>query len=106
MSFKQYHVIQTVSCQFPVGEDDLYDILKEVTKVTEWFDMGLALGLVYSTLTEIKINNREQVSDCRRDMFMCWLRKMDRVVNQKGLPSWRSLVRALSGGVAYITQRL
>ena len=68
--------------------------------MTKWFDTGLALGLKYPTLEKIKIKNREDVDDCRRDMLVCWLRRMDRV-NQTRLPSWRSLVRALSGAVAY-----
>ena len=68
--------------------------------MTKWFDTGLALGLKYSTLMKIQIKNREDVDDCRIDMLVCWLRRMDGV-DQKGLPSWRSLVRALSGAVAY-----
>ena len=81
-------------------EDDLGDVLEEVTDVTKWFDTGLALGLKYPTLEKIKIKNREDVDDCRRDMLVRWLRRVDKV-DQKGLPSWRSLVRALSSKLAY-----
>ena len=64
--------------------------------MTKWFDTELK----YSTLMKMKIKNREYVDDCWINMLVCWLRRMDGV-DQKGLPSWRSLVRALSGAVAY-----
>ena len=68
--------------------------------MTKWFSSGLALGLRPSTLEKIKIKYREDVDDCKRDMLLCWLRRMDRV-DQKGLPSWRSLVRALTSKLVY-----
>ena len=81
-------------------EDSLVDVVLELIAVTRWFDLGLMLGLKPATLEKIKINNREKVDDCKRDMLLDWLRKVDNVP-QKGQPSWRTLVVALRGPLAH-----
>ena len=52
-----------------------------------WYNLGLELGLDESTLNAIKINCREQVEDCFREMLSKWL--------QSVTPSWNALVKAL-----------
>ena len=73
----------------------------ELIAVTRWFNLGLTLGLNPPTLEKIKLRNREgEVDDCKRDMLLGWLRKVDNVA-QKGHPSWRTLVVALRGPLAH-----
>lgn len=81
-------------------EDSLGDVIIEVIDVTKWFHLGLALGLKPATLKKIKIKNRENVDDCKVDMLLGWLQKVDNVP-QKGHPSWRTLVVALRGPLAH-----
>ena len=84
-------------------EDSLYDVLTEVTTVTRWFNLGLALGLVSSTLEKIRVANRggkEQVDDCKKDVLLGWLRMVDRVP-ERGVPSWRSLAIALNSPIVH-----
>ena len=58
--------------------------------VTEWFPLGLALGLDSPTLEKIECDNQGQVDRCMADMLDAWLR-------QKGhIASWRTLAEALS----------
>ena len=91
-------VINCNSWLFPLSAevvDSHYDVISELFEVTRWFDLGLALGLNYRpTLESIKIENRERVDDCKRDMTLAWLQMQDNV-RKKGPPSWRTLVAAL-----------
>ena len=59
-----------------------------------WFELGLALGLYYGTL---KFIQSESLNDdkCLTDTLAAWLKQKDRVPEQ-GVPSWKSLVRALA----------
>ena len=59
-----------------------------------WFDLGLAMGLYYHTLKVIQTECFND-DDRLRDALAAWLRRKD-MVPQQGLPSWRSLTRALS----------
>ena len=59
-----------------------------------WFELGLALGLYYGTLKVIK-SEYSKDDDYLRDTLAAWLEQKDRVP-QQGIPSWRSLTRALA----------
>ena len=59
----------------------------------EWYDVGLALGLLPRTLDAIQTQSADLIT-CRRTMLVEWLRQKDQVL-QKGRPSWRTLVKAL-----------
>ena len=43
-------------------------------KVTEWYELGLQLGVDDAELEEIEKNNRGDIRACRRNMFRAWLR--------------------------------
>ena len=60
-----------------------------------WFDLGLVLGLYYGTLKYIQCDARSNVEQCLKEMLAAWLKQQDGV-RQQGLPSWRSLTRALA----------
>ena len=57
-------------------------------KVTEWYELGLQLGVDDAELEEIEKNNRGDLRACRRSMFRAWLRITPS-------PSYQQLVEAL-----------
>ena len=57
-------------------------------KVTEWYELGLQLGVDDAELEEIEKNNRGDLRACRRNMFRAWLRISPS-------PSYQQLVEAL-----------
>ena len=54
----------------------------------EWMDLGVEMGLSYSTLEAIEVERCKRVNDCRRDMFATWLQMRDKV-STVGEPSWK-----------------
>ena len=62
--------------------------------LTKWRDLGLELGLHYSTLEKIRSQQRDNIDDCKIDMLSAWLRQQDDV-SQRGVPSWSVLQAAL-----------
>ena len=76
----------------------LHDVMSEtVNVILEWYNLGLALGLLPRTLDVIQSQNVDPTT-CRRTMLTDWLRKKDHV-SQTGHPSWRTLVRALRSAI-------
>ena len=57
-------------------------------KVTEWYELGLQLGVEDAELEAIEKNNRGDLKACRRNMFRAWLRITPS-------PSYQQLVEAL-----------
>ena len=78
----------------PEAIDDLKDVLHVTDSIVRWKDLGLQLGLSYSTLEAIEMERCKKVNDCRMDMFVAWLRMKDKV-STVGEPSWRLLKFAL-----------
>ena len=73
-------------CTFNIGIDDLYRVNCEVTAVTDWHSLGIALKL--SSLEEIGANYKDPAR-CMTEVLVTWLR-------QHQTPhSWKSLVSAL-----------
>ena len=58
-------------------------------KVTEWYELGLQLGVDDAELEVIEKNNRGDLKACRRSMFRAWLRITPS-------PSYQQLVEALT----------
>ena len=65
-----------------------------IRDLNDWKDLGLQLGLLFSTLTDIETYRRGKPSECRIDMLSAWLQQQDNVP-QKGVPSWSVLRAAL-----------
>ena len=78
----------------PAAIDDLRDVLHVTRSLKRWMDLGVELGLSYSTLEAIEVERSKRVNDCRRDMFVAWLRMRDKV-SAVGEPSWSVLQAAL-----------
>ena len=57
-------------------------------QTTEWYDLGLQLGIEDAELEEIQSNNPKNIRTCRREMFRAWLRITSS-------PSYQQLVEAL-----------
>ena len=57
-------------------------------KLTEWYELGLQLGVEDAELEEIEKKNQGNLKACRRNMFRAWLRITPN-------PSYQQLVEAL-----------
>ena len=76
------------------AENDLCDVLAVIRDLSDWKDLGLQLGLLYSTLKMIDLEQRGFINSCKIEMLSAWLRQQDNV-SQKGVPSWSVLRAAL-----------
>lgn len=62
--------------------------------VTLWDDLGLYLGLHYTTIKKIRIDERDRADACLKECLAAWLSRKDEVDAQGG-PTWSSLAKAL-----------
>ena len=76
------------------GIADLFRVQISVKHVVNWKNLGLALGLLYSTLQKIEREQRDKTDDCMREMLAAWLQQQYNV-SQHGIPSWSVLQAAL-----------
>ena len=67
--------------------------MKHLESCNRWHRLGLELGLLFSTLERIKLDNAT-VEDCMMAMLNAWLSKQDHV-GLKGSPTYKQLIRAL-----------
>lgn len=67
--------------------DSIPDVLRELSEITNWFQLGLALNLKYSTLSSIE-TDKKTVDERKREMVRSWLQQKDGC-------SWQALVTAL-----------
>ena len=67
-------------------------MLAVIRDLNDWKDLGLQLGLLYSSLKRIDLQERGIVTSCKIEMLSSWLQQQDNV-SQKGVPSW-SVLRA------------
>ena len=66
--------------------DDIVPVLEAIIEVTDWFSLGLKLGIPYHQLERIKIDGHNENAR-QRNMILSWL--------ETGHASWSSLVEAL-----------
>ena len=80
------------------GIQQLSDVLELLKKCgfseTSWFDLGLALGLSYSTLNTIKANHPQNTHQYLIECLSKWLKRAD-AVDSKGGATWDSLSTGL-----------
>ena len=69
-------------------------MLAEIKDLVNWKELGLQLGLLYSSLKKIDLEQRGNIYSCNIEMLSAWLQKQDNV-SQKGDPSWNVLRAAL-----------
>ena len=81
-----------------LGKKDLGEVLgilrKHSFNSTDYFDLGLDLGLLYDTIDTIKSHYREDPKSCLRECLVKWLEKADKV-EEKGGPTWYALIETL-----------
>ena len=75
-------------CHYIAGIDELVKVMEAVHDVSQWFDLGLALGLKQPTLQ--CIIDQCKPSDHKREMLTKWLNHTDGCH-----PSWEALLKAL-----------
>ena len=75
-------------------EDDLSDVLAVIHDFNEWKKLGLQLGLLYSSLQRINLEQYGNISNCKIEMLSAWLQRQDNV-SMKGVPSWSVLKAAM-----------
>lgn len=85
---------------FPLILDitNLDDVMKELSSQhfpsSEWFKLGIQLGLHYNTLKAIESNYSKDCDRCLYECIAAWLMKKDNVKG-KGEPSLDTLIDAL-----------
>ena len=76
------------------GIDDLFKVKMTLKNLTDWQSLGLALGLLYSTIKKIDEDQRGKTDKCLMEMIAAWLQRQDNVC-KNGDPSWLVLRAAL-----------
>ena len=73
-----------------IGRPEIPTLCNELTSVSEWFTLGLNLGVQHHQLQEIRSNylQVEGVGGCRRQSLILWLQSTPKA-------SWRDVVGAL-----------
>ena len=66
--------------------DDIVPVHEAVIEVTDWFSLGLKLGIPYHQLERIRIDGHNEIAR-QRNMILSWF--------ETGHASWSSLVEAL-----------
>ena len=61
---------------------------------SQWDDLGLELGIIYTKLEEIKANNPQDVSGCIQECLALWL-QCNYNTSKFGKPTMESLAAAL-----------
>ena len=64
----------------------LKDLVNELQEVTDWFALGVYLGLEMSTLESVRTDSMG-VDECRRNMLGIWMREQE--------ATWSKVVHAL-----------
>ena len=65
---------------------DLKDVISELHEVTDWFYLGMCLGIPTSVLQSIKQDYRD-TDGRKREVFLRWMKLEE--------PKWSKIVRAL-----------
>ena len=80
------------------GEDDLPDIIRELTDVVaNWRDIGTLLGIRDGQLKTIQLQANSPLGYLR-EMLVTWL-KQNYNVEQFGKPTWLKLVEAINNPI-------
>ena len=78
-----------LSTAVKLEESDIATLCNELTSISEWFALGLNLGVPYCLLKEVRSNySVEGWGACRRETLVLWLQRAPNA-------SWRDVVGAL-----------
>ena len=82
----------TTTHTWSIDVSHLNDVRKLIIDVAdEWMNLGLELGILYTTLRKIDHEERGRIESCKREMIAAWLRGDDNAREQ----TWSTLVDAL-----------
>ena len=86
-----YTYTVTTSFLYP-GEDDLVDIMGYLLTLdkSQLSHLGMVLGL-----SRHRVKGMKDSDSFSEDMISLWLQQADNVAAKSGVPTWRSLVKAL-----------
>ena len=83
-------------CLFPIGEDDLLDVLEEMMPVVNsWKAIGRGLRIDFGHLEMIQKDNCGNSKECLSEMLTCWL-KRNYNVERFGEPTWQAVVKVVA----------
>ena len=68
-------------------DNHLRYLIVALKSVVQWFNLGVHLGVETTTLEKIKIEERERVEDCKREMLIAWLRGSEEPCTKQQLES-------------------
>ena len=88
-----------MSISFYLDITNLKDIIEALKQSHfpnhRWSPLGLQLGLLQPTLSDIRAKYRDDPENCLHECLTLWLSKADNVTESGG-PSWDSLASALN----------
>ena len=80
----------------PVGQDDHFDILTEMTPIaSSWKAIGRGLQIEPGRLETINENNSGKPKECLSEMLTCLLNR-NYNVERFGEPTWRAVVKVVA----------
>ena len=102
--FKVYvYITLHFSTETKLGIDDLRDVIELTWEArTQWYNVGLGLGISPDNLDVIHRNSQGDCSVCHRQMFIEWLRNHLQ-------PTWSLLAGALKSrlvGMADLAEKI
>ena len=78
-----------MSTAVKLEESDIATLCNELTGISDWFTLGLNLGVHYRLLKEVRSNySVDGCGACRRETLVLWLQRAPNA-------SWRDVVGAL-----------
>ena len=77
-------------------------LVTALSRVYQWFPLGIRLGLSFSTLKTIEQNQMKEVEMCRRNMLDTWLKGPVETRNKQIL---LSALQLLTPSITLITTR-
>ena len=75
-----------LSCHISGKITDLRDLMNEMSTVSQWYLLGIYLGVDLPTLATVKANH-EDIKDRRTHMLIQWWNRVT--------PTWSAVVKAL-----------
>ena len=86
------------SYTFNIGINNLIEVLRDLRENnfsnSQWDDLGLELGIIYTKLEEIKTNNPQDAGGCLKGCLALWL-QCNYNTSKYGKPTMESLAAAL-----------
>ena len=88
----RYGSLYITTCLLFPGEDDLVDIMGYLHTLdkSQLSHLGMVLGL-----SRHRVKGMKDSDSFLEDMISIWLQQADNVATRSGVPTWRSLVKAL-----------